>query len=108
MNIEETNKLIAGFMGYKKCTRCENCGLVTADGKDFKFEKSLRYHSSWDFLMPVVEKIEELGYQVDIDGKRCEIITDPEKACYLYDAPTKIEAVYTTIISFINYYNAKN
>ena len=83
--IIEGDKLIAEFMGEK------------ATGG---------YHQSWDWLMPVVEKIEE----------NC-----PEKPdwtdgntgwpCTLFSAtcsPWKIENTYKSVIKYIKWYNTQN
>ncbi len=45
------NKLIAEFMGYPKIANDE-------DKRDY-LEDCVKYHTSWDWLMPVIEKIEE-------------------------------------------------
>ena len=90
--IIEGNKLIAEFMGLSMLhnqTRLE----------------TLKYHSSWDWLMPVVEKIEQLlpwkefkiyrrtaylpGFYIG-KGKECLIVAD-----------TKIEAVWIAVVKFI-------
>ncbi len=49
-NIEENNKLIAEFM---------NVDHVDID-QAYEDYGELKYHTSWDWLMPVVEKIESL------------------------------------------------
>jgi hypothetical protein len=40
--------------------------------KEYKIEEA-QYHSSWDWLMTVVEKIEELGFRVYLDKYSCQI-----------------------------------
>lgn len=40
--------------------------------KEYKIEEA-QYHSSWDWLMEVVEKIEELGFRVQLDKYSCQI-----------------------------------
>ena len=40
--------------------------------KEYKIEEA-QYHSSWDWLMTVVEKIEELGFRVYFDKYSCQI-----------------------------------
>ena len=53
-NILENNKLIADFMGVKQ---------HRFDGLT-KIEKVLKYHTDWNWLMAVVEKIETTSYNV--------------------------------------------
>jgi hypothetical protein len=58
INMEgRSNRLIAEFMGYEvnhnKCYSPKyNDGTIAP----------MQFHKSWDWLMPVVEKIESLGY----------------------------------------------
>ncbi|CAB4175416.1 hypothetical protein UFOVP972_179 [uncultured Caudovirales phage] len=40
--------------------------------KEYKIEEA-QYHSSWDWLMTVVDKIEELGFRVYLDKYSCQI-----------------------------------
>lgn len=74
------------------------------------------YHKSWDWLMPVVEKIESLGKNTlisNISGHYCNIMTgvslmessinNPSK--FLGQGESKIEAVYKALVEFINWYN---
>ena len=49
--MEASNKLIAEFMGIENTN-----GLVFQDANTKEFH-SIKYHSSWDWLMPVVMKI---------------------------------------------------
>lgn len=51
------NKLIAEFMGYDISTIASNgIEVVEFENNDVKVE-NLRYHTSWDWLMPVLKKI---------------------------------------------------
>ena len=53
----ENNKLIAEFMGYDISTIASSgVEVVEFESKDTKVE-NLKYHTSWDWLMPVVERI---------------------------------------------------
>ena len=69
----------------------------------------LQYHTSWDWLMPVVEKIE--GFE---DGYRCAKYNVHIVQCFVdvidnntsdeivnVDANTKIEVVYNAVVEFI-------
>ncbi len=62
----EGNKTLALFMGYTQHPKHEDmCVLGTLYSK----WTSLRYHSEWNELMAVVDKIESLGYRVSIDSE---------------------------------------
>ncbi len=54
MSTKENNKLIAKFMDTE----------ITNNTKNI-LGSSLKYHSSWDWLMPVIEKIESLNFVID-------------------------------------------
>jgi hypothetical protein len=93
----EENKIIALFMGDinsldAKVSFNKNC---TVD--------ELQYHKSWDWLMPVVEKIEQTNdgcTLVIIEDERCHI--DNQKGFEIDSVGhTKIEAVYNAVIKFI-------
>ena len=91
----KNNKLIADFM--------------YVDGFEHpKVEGSLpwgSYHNSWDWLMPVVEKIESLrdtngdGYRFTID--MCNTHIEGSKIGVI-GASYKIDAVYQSVVEFIN------
>jgi len=117
----KNNKLIADFIGASKTSNCKDnemfipgqtiCRIDTIElGKGH----ILKFHKSWDWLMPVVEKIESefcssnihyysagmmkqeyvvefLGYNIDYDNSQ-------------YDK-SKIKAVYKAVIKFIKWYN---
>ena len=121
--IIEGDKLIAEFMGNIYSKNAEAWGIgnakiehkeLTIQGKVYKnlvwaerFEKELKYHSSWDWLMPVVNKIESKGFDVFINGLYCRItdcgLTDLEIESG--ETTSKIEAVWETVVEFIKWYN---
>lgn len=124
MDVLESNKLIAEFMGakYDKDTRFPMhqddlwlpihgiCNYTTIEvGRG----KTLRYHNSWDWLMPVVEKIESLlpdDSIVTIEYKDCliPILNDQEPFTIHTNRDTKLEAVYYAVLQFIQWYNQQN
>lgn len=70
------------------------------------------YHKKWDWLMPVVERIETMGptgYEVSIIDKECEIGTMGYyyKVIVVCKGETKIEAVFDAVVNFIKWYNEK-
>jgi len=57
--IKEGNKLIAQFMGDYFDTGLEPSYYIRYN-KEYKIEES-QYHNSWDWMMPVVDKINGMG-----------------------------------------------
>lgn len=135
--IIETNKLIDEFLGNKLWVVKHYEGdeqsdryeidpkeYLTYQSKGFQYDIYSRpYHSSWDRLMPVIEKIESLGFNVVIGfNTYCGIVKsdklysdktlrfesvhpvkEPNKQ-YTWTAPTKIEGSYISVSKFINWY----
>lgn len=97
-------------MGATKCKRCdEDCGQYTFGGLIYWKPEEMKYDSDWGWIMPVVEKIEGLGYIVDIWKTSCEWYKPFEaNLATEYSGNTKIETTYIAIVEFITYYNAKN
>ena len=99
------NKLIAEFMGI---TPNEEGVYQVSKHKGYDVE-NLHYHISWDWLMPVVEKIESLGYHVDIVKGWTTIINQTEDRVDSKDIQecdtNKKEATYKAVVEFIKKYN---
>lgn len=114
----ENNKIIAEFMRLSK-----NLHLYESPISG-KYIEDLKYHSSWNWLMGVVEKIESLkspydGFSwsiepfsviinrnsvyVQVDAGKSDDISFPDIHC-----KTKIEMVYNTCIEFIKWHNEQN
>lgn len=113
--ILEGNKLIVEFMGGNMIKDIFNCHESTKTHNErclhgLNISQS-KYHSSWDWLMPVVEKMETLGITTRFGDKRCLSINHI-KYDFEYDTEddcnSNIEAVYTCVIKFIKWYNTKN
>jgi hypothetical protein len=139
-NIVEDNRLIAEFMGltnlntqsvsifkepnlkyfrvseYKKDGLCEWCHNGVSHGHNQKCyvldQEKLKYNSSWDWLMPVIEKIEETTYEETsfytiIGYKYCEIesMEDVGFESIDKDGNSKLEATYKAGIEFIKWHN---
>lgn len=115
--ILEGNKLIAEFMGWKSnhnhlpLTNKYNHGNFEI-WIDFNTDpimcSDLKYHLLWDWLMPVVEKIEGMMYWVNMVGK--EVWIQDEKLDTIIEplfGSTKIEAIWQTVVEFIEWYNSK-
>lgn len=70
--------------------------------------EELNYHKSWDSLMPVVEKIEEIyGQDIIIFGHNCflHITTDNDDFVTSHSdhSDTKFLAIYKSVVDFIKY-----
>ena len=96
--ITQNNKLIAEFIEFPTKLTCKNVNAT------------MKYHSSWDWLMPIIEKSEGLGFEVLIGRISCNInkILDrnnPISGFCCGDISKKREIVYDTVIEFINWYN---
>ena len=85
------NKLIAEFMGYKVFSKGTKCYSPKYD----EGLEPMKFHKSWDWLMPVVEKIED--YLSDNVGK----------VGYFDDGliSNDIEVRYQAVVEFIKTYN---
>lgn len=120
--IKENNRIIAEFMGakYNKDTSFPMrhdelwlpihgvCNFIGTNGK------RLRYDSSWDWLMSVVEKIESIifdddtSFNVTIGSTNYCVIQDSIGEVYesIEDyGNSKLETVYKTVVQFIKWYN---
>lgn len=87
--IIEGNRIIAEFMQI--------------EDKEEVLDKSssyFKYHLSWEWLMPLVEKIESLGYTISIKRFTTRILKN--KQTYLtISCDNKIESTYLACIIFI-------
>lgn len=99
--IIEGNKLIAEFMGWKKQNNPDERWYGEYfDEHGFRqggsSKQPLLFHSSWDRLMEVIRKIEQIPDVYDIEDFlliRDDIITG------------RIEETFHTVVNFIRYYN---
>jgi len=92
--IKDGNRLIANFLNP------DYAG---------EFEYALQWHRNWEWLMPLVEKIEKIdtGYEISIIDKECEIGTmGYQYTCVARGKEdTKILAVWRACVEFIKWYN---
>jgi len=114
MNTTENNKMIAEFMGakYYKVDNIYSFNYMP-NKRHTSFDPSyLKFHSSWNWLMPVVEKIESIkNYRYDFEIKQsCIEIYDKDNQEDIISTcgDTKKEVIYYAVVEFIKYYNAKN
>ena len=89
----ENNKLIAEFMGMTTSDNDESMMIFkTLQGNDIMYIDELKYHESWDWLMPVIENIAHL---------QLEPVVSIENAL----ATRSIDDTYKAVVEFIKQYN---
>ncbi len=92
----QENKLIAEFMGLEcEEERFPKEGNLYWIGGDWVNTWNMKYHTSWDWLMPVAEKC--LTTDEPSDGQHY-FINDALLTC-------NIEVVYDRVVEFIKEYN---
>jgi len=108
MTTENNNHLIAEFLGWDFLNDMTYSKVTKS--KWVEIEK-LKFHSDWNWLMEVVEKIESLDFDFTIYTGACisiintkdfpfeEIITSGGQF------KNKIETVYNGCVEFIKWYN---
>ncbi len=108
--IQKTNLKIAEFMNEELFHEEHDTKMFRIwDGNTYKLysQKDLLYHESWDWLMPVVEMIERFnGIFISIEDTWCAVELDSyDKPMIENEDDTKIEAVYESVLDFIDWYN---
>ena len=104
--ITENNKLIAEFMGLMSQSLSNDGQFpVFEDPYSGEYVESieLSYNESWDWLMPVVEKIltdPDIAYLCQ-GGEGDKYYEDLHDAVWSIN----IEEVYKAVVAFINWYN---
>ena len=110
VTIEEGNKLIMLFMGgIVSSSSIDANGIKTINSICYNdrfyrfFDMDAKYHSSWDWLMPVCKKINDLQ---PVDGKFKEM----EEWWDLIDNSVTqnydIKDVFPFVVEFIKWYNS--
>ncbi len=130
----EGNTLIAFFIGATEMSSStDSNGIKTINSfqiddiycRNYEADRILKYHSSWNWLMPVVEKIMNYDYP---DYHREDAPEHPFEDCAylrtfgmrdengnymvrfnasrLFITTTLIEATYMAVIDFIEWYNS--
>lgn len=127
--MKEDNELIAEFFGFELDRRpdsfdqnkfrenwiCKGNPFNNYRDKETRYwytKEQLLFHTSWDWLMPVVEKIEVLNkrpFRIEetttTTSLNVEVITDSLGGYISFNKPTKIESVYAVCVDFIKQFN---
>ena len=113
MKTIENNKLIAEFLSLKMhpCETIEKLKFLPIEERGLYngyFIDELKFHSDWNWLMEVVEKIESLGYRIEIVKHICRIYLSNKETIIISENTPKIESVYLACVEFIKWYNNQN
>lgn len=113
------NKLIAEFMGMEYGVPNDNSVMIqmTPQGNEVVPINSMEYHTSWDWLMDVVEKInnttDEFGSEMDFQIGNGFVWVDHPIGNRIYFSGNEIDhkkepmidKVYKAVVEFIKEYN---
>ena len=111
--MEKTNKLIAEFMGISidgEFAYIEDEGSPLEEVMPIN---KLNYHTSWDWLMPVIEKIESLGYTFEKNYQRVDkdwqsLIVKGNDILYQEFNENSLQCSHYVVAEFIKHYNQNN
>ena len=122
----ENNKLIAEFMGFSTQSDAidertmayyvgdiiTNADNTNNENEDNVFHpEDMKFDSSWDWLMSVVERIENFGYEFIIVESRCYVKHNTDHSIkelfHIETIGSKIDTTYKAVLKFINNYNKK-
>lgn len=100
------NKLLAEFMGYDDvdCPNCKHtsgCNWLQCGLTPHEKDEQLKYHSSWDWLMSVVKKIDALGISIDDEVGSARQYSVVGSSIGM----VTIESVWLACVEFIKWYN---
>jgi hypothetical protein len=114
--IIEGNKLIAEFMGWHYNSKynqwCMMEDLTILDGEEYAGEwfRVLKFHSSWDWLLPVIRKIRDyLNNMPERPSKNhcCKgDLIEVDIQCALWEI--NIENTWQHTVEFIKWYNSQS
>ena len=124
--MDEKNKAIAEFAGWKLekmgdddvivdndfefywfCKYNEKGEKITTwsgeDMENINEESTIPFHDDWEWIMPVIERIESMGYKFKICRKRCQICLDDEHERFIVDVKmdSKLTSAHEAVYQFI-------
>lgn len=116
--IRKQSEMIAIFMGGEfreklgySFTESGWFNTPANDNTHIAQSHQFRYHNDWNWLMPVVEKIDSLStttwivFKINTFGVSMKNIGNNNNFLCSFNDGSKIENVFNAVIWFINYYN---
>lgn len=102
--IKEKNRIIAEFMGYETYEHTNSTAIRLMEDNEFNSidigHIHTKFHTSWDWLMPVIDKIYNLPQEIEDTN----LIGDITNALIDID----ILECHGEVVYFIEYYNEQN
>jgi hypothetical protein len=109
LSVEQGNCLIAEFMGMERTEKETGEPTFKQEQNAVIWASQLMYKNSWDWLMPVVEKIEDnFKAHITIYNKQCwvEFYGIHDDPCQFHNKDkSTIENIWLSIVSFIEWHN---
>jgi hypothetical protein len=89
------------------------CKIDSSKCTEVVWLAKMKFHSSWDWLMPVVEKIEamqnrDVDARITIERDTCNIYFNNGTSQYefnTWEQSNKLKCVYEHLVEFIKWYN---
>lgn len=105
--ILEGNKLILEFDGWTIEPGMEKHGNPFYNkGFAMVSVSQSEFYTSWDWLMPVVEKIEKMDYGFKMCRKVVEVYIDSTKEVIIKTKEScRLESLYTAVVQFIQWHS---
>ena len=115
--IKQGNKVIADFMNVKLEGSERNGFFYMGEGVPTPFTSHLGYHASWDWIMPVIRKINGLGKEYSLAIFKNYVSCTVEKggkfykdfsfshAEYITSEQNDITAAFKLVVRFVEWYN---
>ena len=104
MNIWKKNQILAEFEGWEETDSEVYLGYMMKDGEQPIHPREMLYHTSWEWLMPVVERIR--------DNEKMGSLENTIRYLFSRISPTRqtmqfnsIEDLYEAVFQFIEFYN---
>jgi len=114
-SIIERNRAICQFLNFEQgnFTYSQDFYRVVINNDDLGWVHlhNMKFHTDWNWMMYLVEKIEDVGFVVDIRGIQCsirEMLSDKNIVGYVCgNRSLKINTLLSTIETFLVGYNSQ-
>lgn len=114
-DIVNNNRLIAVFMNLKQDENglfyTNHTSEIATCWPCWYSAEDLNYNNSFDWLMPVfnrISTINEYKYNFKLSRQWCELYENNYNKLFENSGVSTLEALYLTVVEFINWYNEKN